>query len=47
MGDSRKQKLIGQVGDVFRFDAKELFVEYASHCNDKEKIADIILKLNS
>jgi len=26
MGDSRKQKLIGQVGDVFRFDAKELFV---------------------
>lgn len=36
----------GHVGDVFRYDAKELFVEYASRCADKEKIADIILKLN-
>lgn len=36
----------GNIGDVFRFDAKELFVEYASRCNDKEKIADIILQLN-
>ena len=36
----------GHVGDVFRFDAKELFVEYASHCTDKGKVAGIILKLN-
>jgi len=36
----------GNIGEVFRYDAKELFVDYASHCNDKEKIANIILKLN-
>lgn len=36
----------GNIGDVFRYDAKQLFVEYASRCVDKEKIADIILKLN-
>ncbi|WP_027360645.1 DUF6880 family protein [Desulforegula conservatrix] len=36
----------GNVGDVFRYDAKELFVEYASCCSDKEKVANIILKLN-
>lgn len=36
----------GDIGDVFRYDAKELFVEYASRCTDKEKIADTILKLN-
>ena len=36
----------GNIGDVFRYDAKELFVDYASRCNDKEKIADIILKVN-
>lgn len=36
----------GDVGDVFRYDAKELFIEYASQCSDKEKVADIILKLN-
>jgi len=36
----------GHIGDVFRFDAKELFVEYAYRCNAKEKVADIILKLN-
>lgn len=36
----------GYVGDVFRYDAKELFVKYASCCADKEKVADIILKLN-
>lgn len=36
----------GNIGDVFRYDAKELFVDYASHCQDKEKIADIILKVN-
>ena len=36
----------GDVGDVFSYDAKELFVEYASRCTDKVRIADIILKLN-
>jgi len=36
----------GNIGDVFRYDAKDLFAEYASRCDDKEKIADIILKVN-
>jgi len=36
----------GNIGDVFRYDAKELFVDYAKRCADKEKIADIILKVN-
>jgi hypothetical protein len=36
----------GDVGDIFRFDARELFVEYATCCMDKENIADILLKLN-
>ncbi len=36
----------GNIGDVFRYDAKELFVDYASRCADKEKIAEIILSVN-
>lgn len=36
----------GNIGDVFRYDAKELLVDYASRCADKDKIAGIILKLN-
>jgi hypothetical protein len=36
----------GRIGDIFRFEAKELFTEYASRCGDKEKIAKIILRLN-
>jgi len=36
----------GNIGDVFRYDAKELFVDYASRCREKEKIADIILEVN-
>ena len=36
----------GNIGDVFRYDAKELFVAYASRCSNKDKIADIILKVN-
>ena len=36
----------GNIGDVFRYDAKELFVDYAVRCSDKDKIADIILKVN-
>ena len=36
----------GNIGDIFRYDAKELFVDYASRCKDKDKVADIILKVN-
>ena len=36
----------GDIGNVFVYDAKELFVDYASRCDDKEKIADIILQVN-
>ncbi len=36
----------GYVGDVFRHDARELFVDHASRCDDKGKVADIILKVN-
>ena len=36
----------GNIGDVFRYDAKELFVDYAFRCSEKNKIADIILKAN-
>ena len=36
----------GCVGDVFRYDAKELFVDFASRCTNKEKIVSILLKLN-
>ena len=36
----------GSIGDVYRFDAKELFVGYARLCPDKERLADLVLKLN-
>jgi hypothetical protein len=36
----------GYIGEVFRSDARELFVDYASGCTDKEKIAEIILRVN-
>lgn len=36
----------GNIGDVFRYDAKELFVDYAKRCEEKQIIADIILKVN-
>ncbi|HPJ26418.1 MAG TPA: hypothetical protein PLW97_08515 [Synergistaceae bacterium] len=36
----------GDIGDVFRYDAKELFMDYASRCEEKQKIANIILKVN-
>jgi hypothetical protein len=36
----------GNLSQVFRYDAKELFVDYASRCTDKGKVAEIILKLN-
>ena len=36
----------GNIGDVFRYDARELFVDYAARCSDKDKVAEIILKVN-
>ncbi len=36
----------GYVGNIYRYEAKELFALYASQCEDKEKIKDIVLKLN-
>ncbi len=36
----------GYIGDMFRYAAKELFVDYASRCADKKKVADIVLKVN-
>ncbi len=34
----------GHVGDVYRYDACELFVSYAKRCADKSRIAKLILK---
>ncbi|MGM0365025.1 MAG: DUF6880 family protein [Actinomycetota bacterium] len=36
----------GNIGDIFCYDAKELFTRYAAECEDKEKVAGIILELN-
>jgi len=36
----------GHVGDVFRYDAMKLFVYFASRCDDKEWLVDIVFKLN-
>ena len=36
----------GTVGDVFRFDAKELFVSYASKCQDKQWLSQLVFDLN-
>ena len=36
----------GSIGDVFSYDAKDLFVDYAARCSDKDKVAEIILKVN-
>ncbi len=36
----------GHVGDVFRHDARELFVGYASRCDAKEWLGDLVFKLN-
>ena len=35
----------GNVGDVFRMTAADLFVDYASQCSDKDKVAEQILEL--
>jgi len=36
----------GNVGDVFRHDARELFVGYASRCTDKEWLGELVFKVN-
>lgn len=36
----------GVVGDVFRFNARDLFVHYASRCEDKQWLASSVLELN-
>ncbi len=36
----------GRIGDVFQYDAKNLFVEFAARCEDKQKIAELLLSLN-
>lgn len=36
----------GYVGDVYRFDAKELFVDFARRCVDKERLAKLVFKLS-
>jgi hypothetical protein len=35
----------GNVGDVFRYDARELFVSYASRCADKEWLGDLVFRV--
>lgn len=36
----------GHVGDVFRYDAKELFLFYARRCADKDWLTRLVLKLS-
>ncbi len=36
----------GEVDDVFRYTAADLFVSFASRCENKEKIADLVITLN-
>lgn len=36
----------GHVGDVYRYEAKELFIGYARRCPDKERLVNLVLKLN-
>ncbi len=36
----------GYVGDVFRYNARELFVSFALRCDDKEWLVDVVSKLN-
>jgi hypothetical protein len=35
----------GLIGDVFRYDARNLFVTYASRCKDKRFVSDLLLSL--
>jgi hypothetical protein len=36
----------GEIGDVFRYTAADLFVSFASRCENKQKIADLVISLN-
>ena len=36
----------GHVSDVYRFDAKELFIHYARRVSDTKWLANLVLKLN-
>ena len=36
----------GHVGDVYRFAAKDLFVEFAARCDDKEWLGELVFTLN-
>lgn len=36
----------GNVGDVFKFDAADLFVSFASRCEDKEWLLELVIALN-
>lgn len=35
----------GAIGDVYRYDARDLFVIYALRCPDKDWVADLVLRL--
>jgi len=35
----------GNVGDVFRYDARELFVSYASRCTDKKWLGELVFRV--
>jgi len=35
----------GMIGDVFRFDARNAFVSYASQCSDKEYVSRLLFRL--
>jgi hypothetical protein len=36
---------VGDIGDIFRYDARDLFVLYAARCEDKPRLADLVCKL--
>ena len=36
----------GNIGDIFRIDASNLFVSFAANCDDKEELIDLVLELN-
>ena len=36
----------GTVGSVFQYDAKQLFIDYAARCQDKEWLSDVVFDLN-
>jgi hypothetical protein len=36
----------GEIGDVFKYDACNLFIQFANQCEDKAKIAQLVITLN-